>query len=580
MPIRIAVDKNVVIPMRDGTTTHANIYRPDDDRPVPAILVRTPYSKDLVMAQTMSLDPIRAVESGLAVVFQDVRGRYESDGELVMFDEADDGYDSVEWVAGQAWCDGNVGMSGLSYLGLVQWAAASKRPSGLRTIVPINTGTPRYTEQICFVGGALKLGYVLLLITQFFGPETARRRAVSGQTDATEMLRVLKAGDDVEELARFRPLTKLPLLHENPVAGWYFNVLRDRDRGPTDLEQEHYTAVEVPALNISGWYDYFLAGTLENFARMQELGASDAARGGQRLLVGPWDHLLNSTSAEYDFGFAASTLASDLTGYQLEHLAHYLHGDGPTSTAAPLPRVRLFVMGANVWRDEVTWPLERSTPEPWYLHPGGAARDGGRISPEPPPSNARPDHYLYDPANPAPTLGGPVGLPGLAQGIRVGPYDQRPNEARPDVLVYTSEALHEPVEVTGPVTAVLYASTSAPDTDWIMRLCDVHPDGASRILTEGVVRARHRNGRSPDALVEPGAVVEYEVDMVATSNVFLEGHRIRVDLTSSSFPYIEPNPNTGHPLGKDSPADVLPALQTVFVDADRPSHVVLPMIPR
>lgn len=583
MTTRIALEKNVVIPMRDGTATRANVYRPDASGSVPAILVRTPYSKDMIVGQNTTLDPVRAVESGLAIVFQDVRGRYESDGDLTMFEEADDGYDSVEWVAGQPWCDGNVGMTGSSYLGLVQWLAAARQPPSLRTIVPINIGTPPYMETLCFTGsgGVFKLGYVLWLTTLFFGPESARRRSLAGKTDAGEVLRVLKASDDVESLARWRPLSTIPVFKENPIADWYGDVLHDDGSkgGDADALRAHHAAIQIPVLNVGGWYDYFLSGTLNNFSGVQEHSGLASARGQQRLLIGPWDHLLNSRTVEYDFGFTASPAAMDFTGYQLAHFARHLKGNG--HAAEELPRVRIFVMGENVWRDEEGWPLARSKPQPWYLHSGvvGGIRSGA-LSPEEPATDELPDHYLYDPNQPAPTLGGPVGLPGLTQGINVGPYDQRPLEARPDVLVFTSEILRQRLEVTGPLTVELHAATSGTDTDWIVRLCDVHPDGASRILAEGVVRARHRNGTRHPSPVRPGVVERYEIDLVATSNVFLEGHCIRVDITSSSFPYLEPNPNTGHPLGEDGPSDLRPALQTVFHDAARPSHIVLPMVPR
>jgi putative CocE/NonD family hydrolase len=575
------VERNVVIPMRDGTKTRANVYRPDVDRPVPSVLVRTPYCKDLSLGQNPLLDPFRAADAGLSVVLQDVRGRYESDGELTMFEEADDGYDSVQWVAGQPWCDGNVGMSGSSYLGLVQWLAATRRPPALRTIVPINIGSPPYWRELCFVGGAFKLGYVLWLITQFFGPETARRRVLAGKTDQGEVFRVLDAADNIETLARWRPLATVPVFEQNRVADWYPQLLRSGgfEDGDTESLDSHYAAVQVPALNVSGWYDYFLGGTLQNFLRMQRQGGSELARRQQRLLLGPWDHLLNSRTGEYDFGFSASPLALDFTGYQLRHFSRYLKSG--STDGADDPPVRIFVMGENVWRDEESWPLARARAEKWYLRgPGDGGQKKGTLSLEKPAADELPDHYLYDPRNPAPTLGGPVGLPGLGQGINVGPYDQRALEARPDVLVYSSHVMERPLEVTGPLTAVVYAATSGRDTDWIVRLCDVHPGGASRILAEGVLRARHREGSRVPLLLEPGAVERYDVDLAATSNVFLPGHRIRVDITSSSFPYIEPNPNTGRTLGEDTIADLQPALQAVFHNAVRPSHIVLPVIPR
>jgi uncharacterized protein len=568
---RIILEKNVVIPMRDGVATRANVFRRGDAPRVPSVLVRTPYSKDLILGQNTTLDPIRAVESGFAVVVQDVRGRYESDGELAIFDEADDGVDSIEWVAHQPWCNGNVGMTGSSYLGLVQWLAAAQRPASLRTIVPINIGRPPYMHELCYVGGAFKLGYVLWLITQFFAPETARRRAMAGAADSGEVARILAASDDIEGLARWRPLATLPLFRENPVAGWYEEAIREDAASGNDPDAltAHYAAIDTPVLNIGGWYDYFLPGTLTNYSRMR--GRGSPASDHQRLLIGPWDHLLNSRTAEYDFGFSASAAAMDLSGYQLQHFDHYLK----SRAGEPLlPRVRIFVMGENVWRDEDDWPLARSRPEAWYLKPDGS------LSIERPPDGEAPDHFLYDPRNPAPTLGGAVGLPGLVQGINVGPYDQRPLEARPDVLTYTSDVLQRPIEVTGPLRCTLFAATSATDTDWIVRLCDVHPNGASRILAEGVLRARHRSGAANPSPARPGVTERYEIDTGATSNVFLAGHRIRVDVTSSSFPYLEPNPNTGHRLGEDRTEDVIPALQTVFHDAARPSHILLPVVTR
>jgi putative CocE/NonD family hydrolase len=244
------------------------------------------------------------------------------------------------------------------------------------------------------------------------------------------------------------------------------------------------------------------------------------------------------------------------------------------------PPVRIFVMGENQWRDENEWPLARAQYTPWYLHgDGNAGAAGGALSPDTPGPEAW-DVFLYDPRDPCPTMGGPTLLPGLDVRANAGPKDQRPVEARPDVLVYTSEPLDEPLEVTGPLTCTLYAATSAPDTDFVVRLCDVHPDGASWILAEGILRARYREGAEGPKPVEPGRVYVYKINLVATSNVFLPGHCIRVDVTSSSFPRFDCNPNTGHPLGQDGPDDRQPAMQTIFHDSERPSHILLPVIAR
>lgn len=579
MATRVIIENNVEIPLRDGTVTRANIYRPQTEDLVPAILVRTPYSKDLLFAQTFSLDPVRAAESGFAVVFQDTRGRYKSEGNFHPYRyEAEDGYDSVEWVAEQDWCDGSIGMSGLSYLGAAQWLAAIERPPHLKTIVPITIGSQHYMDMMAYEGGAFKLGYLLFWITAFVAPDVAMRRVAEGKTDEGEVMRIFESIDQVHDLSRHMPLSTLSLLKENPVAEFYFEWMRrqSEDYQPAAI-RDHYSHIEVPAYIVGGWYDYFLDGTLENFTRMQKEGATQGAREGQRLLIGPWDHLLSSVSSEHDFGIFASTLGADFVGLQLEHFAYHLKGE--QNGVEEAPPVRIFVMGENVWRNENEWPLARTDYVRWYLHSDGNAKsDGGGFSPEEPGQEPE-DSYLYDPRDPAPTVGGAVGLPGLVQGVNVGPRDQRPVEARPDVLVYTSTVLEEPLEITGPLSATIHAASSARDTDFIVRLCDVYPDGASRILAEGVVRARYRHSYDEPSLIQPGEMYTYEVDLVATSNVFQSGHRLRVDVTSSSFPYLDRNTNTGNPLGEDGPEDLQPAMQKVFHDLAHPSHLVLPVIP-
>lgn len=267
---------------------------------------------------------------------------------------------------------------------------------------------------------------------------------------------------------------------------------------------------------------------------------------------------------------------SDLASRQVAFFEHHLKGE-PRDPRAP---VRLFVMGENRWRDEQEWPLARARATRWYLHSDGrAAGEGGTLTPVAPADEA-PDVYLYDPRDPCPTAGGPNFLPGLEIACNAGPLDQRAVEARPDVLVYTSAALDEPLEVTGPLTMVLYAATTAADTDFVARLSDVHPDGSALLLAEGILRARFRDGCETPKPIEPGRVTEYRINLVATSNLFKAGHRVRVDITSSSFPRFDANPNTGHPLGQDGPGDLQWAVQTVLHTAQYPSHIVLPEIPR
>ena len=235
-------------------------------------------------------------------------------------------------------------------------------------------------------------------------------------------------------------------------------------------------------------------------------------------------------------------------------------------------------MGANRWRSEADWPLSRARSEAWYLHSEGAAGpSGGTLSPDA-PGDEPPDCYEYDPSSPAPTIGGPTSLPARLFAPTAGPKNHAPAEARPDVLVYTSAPLEQGLEVTGPLSFRLYAASDAPDTDWVVRLMDVHPDGPSMILAEGILRARYREGYDRPRPLRPGELCAYDIDLAATSNVFRPGHRIRVAITSSSFPRFDRNPNTGNPLGADAEEDLRPARQTVFHDGRSPSHLLLPVV--
>jgi putative CocE/NonD family hydrolase len=572
---RVILERSVAIPMRDGTLTYADIFRPDTDNRVPAILSRTPYSKESLLNHTLTIDAFRAAEHGFAVVFQDTRGRWASQGEFYPFrDEITDGYDSVEWLAAQPWCSGPVGMTGGSYIGATQWLAALAQPPHLKAIVPIITSA-EYYEGWMYQGGAFQLGAMLFWAAIHLATDTARRK---GMMD--EMTRLLLAGDTLATYFQQMPLKTLPLLKDTHLADYYFDWLdheTNDDYWQAIAINRNYTKVQVPAYNIGGWYDLFLSGTLENFARMRREAGTEAARAGTRLLIGPWSHgVFSGTFSEASFGAFSGQEAIDHTGLQLRFFDYHLAGK-PNGRAEE-PPVRLFIMGANVWRGEQEWPLARTQFTPWYLHSDGHASSiGGGLSPIG-PADEPADVYLYNPHDPAPTIGGPTFLPGLDIGVNAGPRTQRSVEVRPDVLTFTSDALQQPLEVIGPLTAVLYAATSARDTDFVVRLCDVYPDGRSYLLAEGIIRARYRNGTDHAEPIKAGEITEYRIDLVATGNVFLAGHSIRVVVTSSSFPRFDRNPNTGHCLGEDSVADMVPAVQTIYHDSNYPSHVILPII--
>ncbi|HEX2233466.1 MAG TPA: CocE/NonD family hydrolase [Thermoleophilaceae bacterium] len=529
--------------MRDGTVLRADAWLPDSGGPVPAVLSRTPYDRTLGLTPVAALDPERAVAAGLAMVCQDVRGQHGSEGRFTPFEsEGPDGHDSVEWVAAQDWCDGRVAMSGRSYAAATQWRAALEQPEHLAAIFPVVVGCDPYDGWL-YGGGAFELGFNLFWVHLMTNP---------------------KSRSSLDESYWHLPLTEPPLLDESPAGAVYREWLAHPtydDHWRRLSPRGRHDRIKVPVFNVGGWFDIFLGGTIENHRSVP----------GSRLLIGPWAH--GSAFGPYpdhafkEFGAAGQV---DLAELQLAFFREHLLGE----EALEHPPVRLFVMGENRWRDEPEWPLARARDERWHLHSGGA------LSPEAPAPDAEPDEFGYDPRDPAPTIGGPTSLPGRFLRTNAGPLDQRPLEERPDVLAYTSEPLDRPLEVTGPLALVLHAATSAPDTDWIGKLCDVDPDGTSRILAEGVLRARFREGFEAERPVEPDVPHECEIDLVATCNVFQPGHRIRLLVTSSSFPRIDRNAGSGLPLGRDTERDLRPARQRIFHDASRPSHLRLPVVPR
>jgi putative CocE/NonD family hydrolase len=332
-----------------------------------------------------------------------------------------------------------------------------------------------------------------------------------------------------------------------------------------------YDKISVPAYIIAGWYDLHTAGTLSDYTRLD-----DETKKHSKLIVGPWIHeaLLMQKVGGIDYGVRASGDAIDLIGIQLRWFDYWLRGiDNGIMREPP---VYIFVMGDNVWRNENEWPLARTQYTNYYLRKDGKSASVGKegcLSLEP-PSNETPDVFNYDPLDPVPTCGG-----GIFSTVRdCGPLDQRSIEQRPDVLVFTTPTLTKDVEVTGPVSMKLYAASSAPDTDFTAKLVDVWPNGEAYILLDGIIRARYRNSEESPSFIKAGEVYEYTIDLAATSNVFKAGHRIRVEVSSSNFPRYDRNPNTGHPIGVDAETRV--ANQRIFHDSERPSHLILPVIPR
>jgi putative CocE/NonD family hydrolase len=504
----------------------ADIYRPDAT--VPTLLVRSPYGEGSFRTTPV----VPALEKGFAVVLQHCRGRGNSDGEFrPWLDEGDDGYDTIAWIISQPWSNRDVVMSGLSYLAGCALQAAATRPPGLRAVVANMTPHDFY-DGLNYHGGAFALGSAL-----YWG-------ALQGMLDLTHGMAA--RADVAGGFARILPLLAnqteaqrtLPLADLGASVAffgdWVAHPTRD-EYWQDKAETLRHDRIDVPVMHMAGWFDLFLRGTLENHRRL-----------GGPLTIGPWAHgQATACTGRLDFGFFASGQAAQLEQRELEFLA---------SAGTSGGGIRIFVMGDNAWRDEPAWPLERAVPTRYFLH------CDGRLSTDE-PVDQTPRTFTHDPNNPVPTVGGPLLL---ADTTVIGPQDQREVEARPDVLSYTTDALSADVEVTGPLAVTVLAATSGVSTDWTAKLVDVWPDGLAMSVIDGIVRVA----------AEPGVPAEHVIDLVATSQVFKAGHRIRVQIASSNFPRFDRNPGTGK-TGAET-ADLQVQQQAVYPR----SWISLPIVPR
>ena len=577
---RVRVELDVPVSMRDGVVLRANVYRPDDDGAgtFPVLLTRLPYGKDLPLGSNV-LDPVQTARRGYIVAIQDVRGTFTSEGDwFPLRHEGADGADTVAWAAGLPGANGSVGLYGASYFGFTQWAAAGEAPGALRAMAPM-IAWDHPDDGVASRGGVLELGlqgswHLLGGLDQLARRNRGNPQAIGRAFYAlvSELNRLPDTGYSELPLERFGPLARLGL--DEPVNYTIANA-GDPDAARPGSALHAYERMNIPMLHIGGWYDVFLNGTLRNFTSMRALG-----RGGQHLLVGPWTHgNVSHVQGDLDFGFASSgvlvDLQSDLMTYQLRFFDRWLK-DVPHGFDTA-PAVKYFVMGANVWKSADTWPPAGVTEQRWYLHSDGRANgsaDGGTLSREQPESEPA-DTFVYDPVLPVPTIGGATLMHPL---FRAGPRDQRPIEQREDVLVYTSAPLEAPLEVTGPVRVILHVATDAPDTDFVARLVDVYPDGRAITVTDGITRMRFRNGRyNPAEPLSPGQPYQIEVDLWSTALVLPPGHRIRVDVTSSSFPRWERNLNTG--ADNATTTEMRLAQQTILHDSAHPSYLVVSIMP-
>jgi len=573
------VEKDIMVPMRDGVLLATDAWIPDGGEPAPVLLVRLPYGKDMAILNWAVPNISAAIEAGYAVVHQDCRGTFRSGGDFVpMVNEPGDGADTVAWLLEQPWCDGSIGTYGASYQGFTQWATASACDR-LKAITPWITTTDYYSTPWYSEGGALSL-HAIQMWTTMMALAEAQRAMVAGSGDFQALMELVgMAADPGPHLAAL-PVRTRPLLEK--LWPWWADILAHpaRDEFWRNLSvADRFEDITVPALNIGGWFDLFVSSTARTFTEMKKRGGSADARDGQRLIIGPWDHL-NATGTYPDrkFGLMADVQYADLTGAHLRFFDRWLRGQAD-ALAGSAP-VRIFVMGIDQWRDEQDWPLPDTSYRDYYLHSSGRANTtggDGELRQEP-PGHERADVYLYDPRRPVPTLGGRVMMPSTANAA--GPVDQRPAESRDDVLCYSTPVLEHPVEVTGHVSLTLFVSSSARDTDFTGKLVDVFPDGRAIFLTDGILRARYRNSLAEPEPLTPDQVCEVTIDLSVTSNVFLPGHRIRLEVSSSNFPRFDRNTNTGGTVTEDSDEDVQVAVNRIFHGPGRPSRLVLPVIDR
>jgi hypothetical protein len=570
----IRIDYDVPIVMRDGVAVRADVYRPADTDKHPAILFRS-YNKALFGRRLLLLYDL--VGAGYAFVNSDLRGRGGSEGEWKpeqnFVVEGPDGYDSVEWIASQTWCDGNVGMLGASHAAAFQWLTAIEQPPHLKAIAP---WTGDFNEMFvpALTGGAIAFITLLTWLLRE-SADTVNRLERQGQ-DVSEMRRSLAwAQANPAAVYNYLPLNDLPLARVGrlrELLQWRLHPISQ----PALERHRQYERVTVPCFHECGWYDGCGWAVFENFGQMRKRGGASLAREGQHLIVGPWPHAMQfqATVGDINYGFTADSVGSQIHSLQIAFFDKYLLGKDAT-----LPTVRYFVMGRNRWQTAETWPLPQTEWQRFYLHSGGnantAAGDGVLSRDE--PQDEPPDVFIYNPHRPVPTLGGPLIGALDYPGCIAGPVEQTHVEQRHDVLCYTTPELAADVEVTGPLQAHLFAATSARDTDFTAKLAQVYPDGRAYNLAEGLMRASGRTFSEQPQPINPHEVYEYVITLGHTSQLFRKGQRIRLDVSSSNFPQFDRNLNTGHPIGKDAAG--VPALQTIYHQVGCASYIDLPVIP-
>ena len=560
--------EEVSVPMRDGVKLATDVYRPVDqgEGPFPVVMERTPYDKGACSNDWA----IHFATRGYVAIRQDERGRYQSEGEYYWlrdegWGERRDGYDTIEWAAVQPWSNGKIGTIGSSFTCLNQYLTAPTRPPHLTAMFCGQSASNAYKD-LYYAGGAIHMIMPTWLLTQQEAARPFRLNPPGGSSGYAGNADVWTAWyrktlDEGLSLERSLVSDMLRDMLDNP----YYN-----DYWRQFAIDEHWSEIDVPILHYAAWYDRYPHSQVKHFNGIRELGGP-RARNSQKLVIGPWLHgrgeIMDRIIGDIDFGPEAAIDYFDLAMRWFDH-----HLKGIDRGIMDEPPVRLFILGANTWRDEHEFPLARTAYTDYYLRSGPSGSidslNDGVLATEP-PGEEEPDVYEYDPRNPVPSIGGDLFV--QPNGAR----DHRPADRLS--LTYTTAPLEAATEVTGLPKIEFYGSSSAVDTDWVVAISDVHPNGYSQILRQNILRARYREGDEEPALLTPGELYKFEIEMYPISNLFQTAHRIRITLTSSSFPKWYPNGNTGKELHEDVPGVV--ATNTIYHDREHPSRVVLPLIP-
>jgi len=556
----------VRIPMRDGIHLGAIVYRPEQPGKFPALVYRTPYGVDDYDAYAEL--PLKAAKQGYVVFLVDVRGRLSSEGEFEAYrNEKKDGYDVIEWVAKQTYCNGKVGTYGGSYPGIVQWQAMAESPPHLTAAAP--EMTPIGSHHFFYYGGAFSHPWLDWFMPYILADKRKRANDPSGPWDDEPATEEWEKSDR-RQWYNYRPLVDLPIMKK--YAPEYYEWLKHPDLTSwwdfVNMEND-FPRFKNPVFLESGWYDaaYGPEGATRAFNKMRTEAATSKAKEETILMLGPWNHTsLNTrktTFGEVNFGTNAGI---DYDAALLQWYDVQLKGEIKKS---PLPRVSIFTMGENKWHAETEWPLSRAIPTSFYLQPTGTDKHSGVLSTVP-AGNQESVSYVFDPAQPF----------WDKSYEKSYPYDQRENETRSDVVVYTSAPLEKEVTVTGEIVAELFVSSTAKDTDFTFTLCDVYPDGKSinlHGLDAGYLRMRYRHGYEKQELMIPGEIYKIRIGQVYTSNVFRKGHRIQIYITSSKAPHYDANPNTGNEMATEK--NLVPAINTLHHTRKEASRIILPVLP-